>query len=61
MSRPLRPSMPSEAQIEAAFKQAKELMGVTPVIKRIGPDGVEFDYPSDKMHPKWNGKPFAAE
>lgn len=61
MSRPLRPSMPSEAQVEAAFKQAVELMGVTPVIKRIGPDGVEFDYPSDTVHGDWKGKPFAAE
>lgn len=44
MSRPRSPSMPTPAQIEAAVA-AVRAVHPDARIKRIGPDGVEFDYP----------------
>ena len=61
MPRPSAPSMPTEKQFIDAFRVAKELCpGV--LLKRIGPDGIELEYPTDqRMKTDWEGKPFSGE
>lgn len=44
MARPRSPSMPTQAQIEQAFAVVRALHPEAR-IKKVGPDGVEFDYP----------------
>lgn len=58
MSRPAAPSMPTKQQVEEAVARAR---AVDPAarIKRIGPDGVEFDYPAPEpamARAGWGGK-----
>lgn len=62
MSRTPAPSMPTERQIQEAFKIVSSVYPGAR-IARVGPDGVTFDY-QDKTVPKdegWRGKPFSAE
>ena len=57
MARPLAPSMPTPAQIEQAVAAVRQLHPEARV-KRIGPDGVEFDYPPAPQQPEragWGG------
>lgn len=61
MSRPSAPSMPTERQIEEAHKIVANL-NPGARIKRVGPEGVEFDYPGvGKAGDEWAGKPFGSE
>ncbi len=61
MSRPAAPSMPTERQIEEAFRAALKLCPGAR-IKGVGPDGVTFDYPDhDGASQEWEGKPFSGD
>jgi hypothetical protein len=61
MSRPAAPSMPTERQIKEAHEIVASLFPGAR-IKRVGPDGIEYDYPDTKGgDPKWSGQPFGAD
>jgi len=51
MSKPAAPSMPTEHQVKVMHKAVTELCPAAR-IKRVGPNGVEFDYPSDSAPPQ---------
>ena len=61
LARPSAPSMPTERQIQDAHKTVASLYPGAR-IKRVGPGGVDFDYPDVKASDgEWAGKPFASE
>ena len=52
------PSMPTKAQLEQALEAARAIDPLVR-IKRIGPDGIEFDYGDQPgAGGPWTGKPF---
>lgn len=61
MPSPRSPSMPTTRQIKEVCKVTQQLYP-NARIKRIGPDGVDFDYP-DKVEVQdiWSGKPFSGD
>lgn len=61
MARPSAPSMPTERQIQEAFK-AVSLVHPGARIARVGPEGVSFEYPEGrKQADTWHNRPFSAE
>lgn len=61
MARPSAPSMPTERQIQDAFK-AVTLVHPDARIARVGPEGVTFEYPEGrKQTGNWDHRPFSAD
>ncbi len=60
MPRRAAPSMPTERQVKKVHKVVLELCPKAR-IKRVGPDGVIFDYPDGEKYNEWQDKPFTAE
>lgn len=61
MARPAAPAMPTERQIQDAFK-AVALVHPGARIARVGPEGVSFEYPEGrKQADAWQNRPFSAE
>lgn len=61
MPRPSAPSMPTERQIQDAFK-AVTLVHPGARIARVGPEGVTFEYPEGRRSAgNWDHKPFSAD
>ncbi|CAM3154828.1 hypothetical protein PANO111632_05610 [Paracoccus nototheniae] len=60
MSRPSAPSMPTERQIQDAFK-AVTLVNPGARIARVGPEGITFEHPDERRQSGgWDRKPFSA-
>lgn len=59
MSRPGAPSMPTERQIQEAHKTVSKLSPGARV-KRVGKEGVDFDYPEESGQMTFD-KPFGAD
>lgn len=61
MARRAAPSMPTERQIQDAFR-AVSLVHPGARIARVGPEGITFEYPEGrKAAGNWDRKPFSAE
>lgn len=61
MARPSAPSMPTERQIQDAFKAVTRVHPGAR-IACVGPEGVSFDYPAERRQASiWDNKPFSAE
>ncbi|WP_238367620.1 hypothetical protein [Mesobacterium pallidum] len=53
--------MPTPRQIKEAFEAAKDLCPGAR-IKGVGPEGVTFEYPSDRAAiDEWSNKPFSGD
>ena len=61
MPRQTAPALPTEKSIEMALQVVRKSFP-NARIKRIGPEGVEFDYPNDApvSDSEYRGKPFGA-
>lgn len=61
VSRPSAPSMPTERQIQEAHKAVAAICPSARIF-RVGPEGVEFEYPDGSTSTSgWEGRPFSAE
>lgn len=62
MARPQAPSMPTPEQTKQAVATVRALYPDAR-LKRVGPNGIEFDYPDEKQaaQNEWANKPFSAD